>query len=173
MLVDPYPSQQHAGLQHAVFHLQLEVTRRKARLNLLWLRSPLVDGWGIRWQHILVRTQDAQFCKCLSSKKWTPTIGIMKAEQSRWKDQQKFREKSLKLLSLSLFSSKLFTSFLVAVILRLAFCSARFNHSEIRVSFYIKKLGIWAQAKCCKYYNKKQWHKKYFSITIIFWNKAL
>ena len=44
MLVDPYPSQQHAGLQHAVFHLQLEVTRRKARFKPA-LTEKSFGGW--------------------------------------------------------------------------------------------------------------------------------
>lgn len=44
MLVDPYPSQQHAGLQHAVFHLQLEVTRRKARFKPT-LTEKSFGGW--------------------------------------------------------------------------------------------------------------------------------
>ena len=38
MLMDPHPSQQHAGLHHAVWQLQQEVTRLKARFK------PGVDG---------------------------------------------------------------------------------------------------------------------------------
>ena len=33
MLMDPHPSQQHVGLQHAVYQLQQEVSRHKARLK--------------------------------------------------------------------------------------------------------------------------------------------
>ena len=33
MLMDPHPSQQHAGLQHAVWQLQQEVTKSKARFK--------------------------------------------------------------------------------------------------------------------------------------------
>ena len=33
MLMDPHPSQQHAGLQHAVLQPQQEVTRRQARFK--------------------------------------------------------------------------------------------------------------------------------------------
>ena len=48
MLMDPHPSQQHVGLHHAVWQLQQEVTRLKARRSLGWM------GEQIRCQHILV-----------------------------------------------------------------------------------------------------------------------
>ena len=53
MLIDPNPSQQlHAGVHHAVWQLQQEVTRSMARfkptISLWWMRDQ------IRCQHILV-----------------------------------------------------------------------------------------------------------------------
>ena len=42
MIMDPYPSQQHAGLQHEVLQLQHKVTRPKARYK------PDVDRRAIR-----------------------------------------------------------------------------------------------------------------------------
>ena len=50
--MDPHPSQQHAGLHHAVSQLQQEVTRPKARFNLPHLRSLGWMGEQISCQHI-------------------------------------------------------------------------------------------------------------------------
>ena len=45
MLMDPHPSQQHADLQLAIWQLQLEVTRPKARFKTT-LHQTVVDGGG-------------------------------------------------------------------------------------------------------------------------------
>ena len=44
MLMDPHPSQQHAGLHHAVWQLQQEVTRLKARFKPTSPKKSGVDG---------------------------------------------------------------------------------------------------------------------------------
>ena len=44
MLIDPHPSQQHAGLHHAVRQLQQEVARPKARFKTTSLKQSGVDG---------------------------------------------------------------------------------------------------------------------------------
>ena len=44
MLMDPHPSQQHAGLHHAVWQLQQEVTRPKARFKPTSPKKSEVDG---------------------------------------------------------------------------------------------------------------------------------
>ena len=44
MLMDPHPSQQHAGLQNAVWWLQQEVTRPKQGLNLTSAKKYGAEG---------------------------------------------------------------------------------------------------------------------------------
>ena len=44
MLMDPYPSQQHAGLHHTAWQPQQEVTRPKARFKPTSAGKPGVDG---------------------------------------------------------------------------------------------------------------------------------
>ena len=44
MLMDPYPSQQHAGLHNAVWRPEEEVTRPKARFKPTSPNSSGVDG---------------------------------------------------------------------------------------------------------------------------------
>ena len=44
MLMDPHPSQQHAGLHHAVRQLQQEVTRPKTRFKPTLPKKSEVDG---------------------------------------------------------------------------------------------------------------------------------
>ena len=44
MLIDPHPSQQHAGLHHAVRQLQREVTRPKTRFTPTLPKKSEVDG---------------------------------------------------------------------------------------------------------------------------------
>ena len=46
MLMDPHPSQQHVGIQHAVLQLQQEVTRPKARFKPTSPKNSGVDGGG-------------------------------------------------------------------------------------------------------------------------------
>ena len=54
MLMDPHPTQQHAGLQHAVWQLQQEVTRPNAKFKSSSPEKSGVDGWPISCHHILV-----------------------------------------------------------------------------------------------------------------------
>ena len=54
MLMDNHTSQQHAGLHHTVWWLQLEVTRSKVRFKPTLPEKPQMDGGAIRCRHILV-----------------------------------------------------------------------------------------------------------------------
>ena len=54
MLMDPHPSQQHAGLHHAFWQLQQEATRLNARFEPASPKKSGVDGGANRCQHILV-----------------------------------------------------------------------------------------------------------------------
>ena len=56
MLMDPRPSQRHAGPQNSVLGLQQEVTRQKARFKPTLPDKSGVDGGAIRCQHVLVST---------------------------------------------------------------------------------------------------------------------
>ena len=54
MLMDPHPSQLHAGLQHAALLAQHKVTRPKARFKPTSPEKSGLDEGEIRFQHILV-----------------------------------------------------------------------------------------------------------------------
>ena len=54
MLMDPYPSQQHSGSQHAILQPQQEVTRPNGIIRPTLPRESGVDGAALRCQHLLV-----------------------------------------------------------------------------------------------------------------------
>ena len=61
MLTDPHPSKHHAGLKHAAFELQQEVTRAEAKFKHTLPEKSEVDGGANWYQHILVSSTVALF----------------------------------------------------------------------------------------------------------------